>query len=130
MIETVSQLNKRLEDYDNAIYAELQLVLDEMSQKSKALASNLKECFDRIRETDRYLKAYRAEGVAIQEKDLSGEEFEIFRKYVRLLRSCTIMCGNDLSSRYKKLFIDFFMGKRVEISQSLNTALLDKAEIE
>lgn len=106
-------LNLRLKDYDDKIMAELEPILEEMAKHSKALASNLRSCFTDIAQSDRYLRAFNGEPVGVQEKDFTEEEFNIFRKYVRLLRSCTIMCGNDLSARYKKLFIDFFMGERL-----------------
>ncbi len=109
----IEALNLKLKDYDDKIMAELEPILEEMAKNSKALASNLKSCFIEIAQSDRYLRAFNGEPVGIQEKDFTEEEFNIFRKYVRLLRSCTIMCGNDLSARYKKLFIDFFMGERL-----------------
>jgi hypothetical protein len=43
----------------------------------------------------------------------------IFRKYVRLLRSCTIMCGHELSLEIKSLFLDFFSGTRLKLAQEL-----------
>lgn len=105
--------------YDKNFYENLQIVLDEISLKSKALASNLKECIDRLRDSDRYLKAYMGQAVPTKDSDLEGEEFEIFRKYVRLLRSCTIMCGQETSKRFKDLFMDFFAGKRLELARNL-----------
>lgn len=57
--------------------------------------------------------------MAIKESELSGEEFEVFRKYVRLLRSCTIMCGQDCSLNFKKIFIDFFAGDRLKLAKAL-----------
>lgn len=115
----ISTLNQNLHDYDARIISELEPILDEISKNSKALASNLKACFTDIAKTDRYLRAYNGEAVGIQEKDFTEEEFNIFRKYVRLLRSCTIMCSNDLSAKFKKLFLDFFMGTRIELAKQL-----------
>jgi len=111
------EIDKQLAVYDAEIMLELEPILLEIAKSSKALASNLKSCFTEIANTDRYLRAYRGDLVGIEEKDFTEEEFNIFRKYVRLLRSCTIMCGQDLSFRYKTLFIDFFMGKRLEIAK-------------
>lgn len=90
-----------------------------MSLKSKALASNLKECFIKFQNSNRYLDAYLGKKVAMKESELDGDDFETFRKYVRLLRSCTIMCGQELSGKYKKLFIDFYAGKRLELAREL-----------
>lgn len=116
----LKQLNSILHDqYDQDFYIRLQVVLDEIALKSKALASNLKDCVDRLRDSDRYLRAYQGDTIAIKESDLSGEEFEIFRKYVRLLRSCTIMCGQESSKKFKELFWDFFAGKRLEITKQI-----------
>ncbi len=114
----IETLNLKLAEYDKKIYQHLEPVLAEMSKNSKALASNLKSCFTEIALSDRYLRAYNGEEVAIKEKDLKEDEFMIFRKYVRLLRSCTIMCGGELSDKYKKLFIDFFMGERLSLAKS------------
>lgn len=114
-----SILNQALEKYDQDFYQELEPVLEEIALKSKALASNLKECIDRLKASDRYLRAFRKETVAVRESDLSGEEFEIFRKYVRLLRSCTIMCGQESSHKFKTLFMDFFSGTRLKLASDL-----------
>ena len=111
------EIDKKLAIYDAEIMKDLEPILLDIAKSSKALASNLKSCFTDIANTDRYLRAYKGDSVGIEEKDFTEEEFNIFRKYVRLLRSCTIMCGQDLSFRYKTLFIDFFMGKRLEIAR-------------
>ena len=86
------------------------------------MASNLKECLERFRASDRYLRAYRGEHIAIKESELTGEEFDIFRKYVRLLRSCTIMCGQESSQNFKKIFMDFFSGTRLKLARELHGA--------
>lgn len=113
-------LNSLLDDqYDKIFYENLQIVLDEISLKSKALASNLKECVDRLRDSDRYLRAYMGQVVYIKDSELESEEFEIFRKYVRLLRSCTIMCGHETSKKFKDLFMDFFAGRRLQLAKEL-----------
>ncbi len=113
-------LNSNLEKkYDSDFYNKLQIVTDEISLKSKALASNLKECIDRLRDSDRYLRAFQGLPVATKDSDLDCDEFEIFRKYVRLLRSCTIMCGQETSRKFKELFIDFFSGTRLELAKQL-----------
>jgi len=90
-----------------------------MRLKSKALAANLERCFTKFRDSDRYLRAYKGEAVACQEKELAQDEFMIFREYVRLLRSCTIMCGIETSQQYKKLFMDFFGGRRLDLAKEL-----------
>ena len=112
-------MNLALQDYDSKFFESLGIVLEKMAEGSKALASNLKDCIIRLQESDRYLRAYRGEVIAIKDSDLSGDEFEIFRKYVRLLRSCTIMCGHEISNEYKKLFIDFFSGTRLKLAREL-----------
>lgn len=108
---------KLLTNYDQEFFTKLEPVLAEISTKSKGLASNLKDCIIKLQNSDRYERAAHGEIVTIAEKDLSGEEFEIFRKYVRLLRSCTIVCGQDCSRRFKELFLDFFSGTRLEIAR-------------
>jgi hypothetical protein len=112
-------LEEKLLSYDQCFYEDLEAVLEKIRSKSKALASNLKECITAISKTDRYLRAYRQENIAIREKDLKGEEFMIFRKYVRLLRSCTILCGQESSSEFKKYFLDFFSGTRIDLARKL-----------
>lgn len=110
---------EQLVDYDSRFFEALEPVLETMREGSKALAANLKDCIIKLQESDRYLRASRGETVAVKEADLTGEEFEIFRKYVRLLRSCTIMCGHEVTSEYKKLFIDFFSGTRLKLAIEL-----------
>lgn len=119
------KLNEELRDYDENIYRELEPVLSEIASKSKALASNLKECLDRLRASDRYLRAYRGENIATKESELNGEEFDIFRKYVRLLRSCTIMCGQESSKQFKDIFMDFFSGTRLTLAKELHVTSQD-----
>lgn len=125
VISSVDELNRALAAYDQEIFLQLEPVLAEMSLKSRALASNLKRCFEKFRDSDRYLRAYRGEEVAIKENELTEQEFMIFREYVRLLRSCTIMCGKDLSQAYKKLFIDFFAGERLNRARELAKSASD-----
>lgn len=76
----------------------------------------------KIRETNRYLNAYNGQAAAMKEKDLPEDEFMIFREYVRLLRSCTIMCGKDVSEKFKEIFVDFFFGTRIELAVKLREA--------
>ena len=115
-----AELNEKLNDYDTSFFVRLEPVLEQIAQKSNALASNLKDCVVQLQNSDRYLNAASGKEVFIKEKDLEGLEFDIFRKYVRLLRSCTIMCGNDLSLEFKKLFLDFFAGERLEQAKALS----------
>ena len=119
----IKEINLALRDYDSKFFEALDIVLDKMAEGSKALASNLKDCIIKLQESDRYLRAYRGEEIAIKDADLSGDEFEIFRKYVRLLRSCTIMCGHEVSNEYKKLFIDFFSGERLKLAKELKNGI-------
>ncbi len=91
-----------------------------MSEKSKALASNLKRCIVTFQKSDRYLRAFNGEEVPLKEKELKEEEFLIFREYVRLLRSCTIMCGKEVSEDYRKLFMEFFSGARLDLARELS----------
>jgi hypothetical protein len=121
----LDELNLSLRDYDEKIYRELEPILSEIASKSKALASNLKECLDRLKASDRYLRAYKGESIAVKENELSGEEFDIFRKYVRLLRSCTIMCGQESSKKFKDIFMDFFSGTRLELAKELHVTSKD-----
>ncbi|MDD9898105.1 MAG: hypothetical protein OXU45_03800 [Candidatus Melainabacteria bacterium] len=113
---TNEKLNQILEEYDQEFFGKLEPVLDEIRAQSKGLASNLKDCIIQLAKSDRYQRAADGKTVAIKEKELTGEEFEIFRKYVRLLRSCTIICSQGCSGRFKELFLDFFSGTRLEIA--------------
>lgn len=83
------------------------------------MASNLKRCIEKFRLTDRYLRAAQGQEVALKEKELEAEEFLIFREYVRLLRSCTIMCGKELSEEYRGLFWEFFAGRRLDLAKKI-----------
>ena len=122
--DNISQkLISKLQDYDSYFFEALEPVLEKMREGSKALASNLKDCIIKLQESDRYLRASRGETVAVKEAELTGEEFEIFRKYVRLLRSCTIMCGHEVTNEYKKLFIDFFSGTRLKLAIELKNGI-------
>jgi len=116
----LEELNKKLEFYDQNFFLRLEPVLLKTALKSKALASNLKDCINRLKASDRYLRAYNKQKVGIKESELVGEEFEIFRKYVRLLRSCTIMCGQENSKEFKELFLEFFSGARLELTTHLD----------
>lgn len=115
----IEELNKKLLDYDSKFFTSLEPVLEDISKKSQALASNLKDCIVQLQKSDRYLRAYQDEFVSNKESELTGLEFDIFRKYVRLLRSCTIMCGHEITSRFKPLFLDFFSGNRLKIAKEL-----------
>ncbi|MCE2928104.1 MAG: hypothetical protein LW817_00550 [Candidatus Caenarcaniphilales bacterium] len=110
-------LEQELAKYDEKFFAELAPILEIIKQKSKALASNLLDCIIQLQKSDRYLKASQGFNVAIKESDLKDQEFEIFRKYVRLLRSCTIICDQETSGKFKTLFWDFFAGARLVIAQ-------------
>lgn len=115
----IKDINLALQDYDSKFFEKLEPVLEKIAAKSKALASNLKECITKLQENDRYLRASQNQEIATKESELTGEEFDIFRKYVRLLRSCTIMCGHEVSNEYKKLFIDFFSGTRLKLARDI-----------
>jgi hypothetical protein len=116
----LEKLNEKLDVYDKKFFAELEPVLELIAQRSQALASNLKDCIVQLQKSDRYLRAFQGETVSNKESELTGLEFDIFRKYVRLLRSCTIMCGHDVSKQFKTHFLDYFSGKRVELAKSIN----------
>lgn len=116
----LDSLNQALYDYDLDFFTRLEPVLKKISVKSKALSSNLKDCIIRLQNSDRYLKAYQGEEISTKEAQLKGEEFDIFRKYVRLLRSCTIMCGHEASKEFKDLFFEFFSGKRLQLALQLH----------
>lgn len=115
----IRELNKQLEKYDQEFFLRLEPVLADIAKKSQALASNLKDCVVQLQNSDRYLRAYQGESVSVKESELSGLEFDIFRKYVRLLRSCTIMCGHEVTARFKPLFLEFFLGKRIDLVKGL-----------
>lgn len=113
------ELNKQLEEYDENFFVRLEPVLIEISKKSHALASNLKDCIVQLQKSDRYLRAFQGEDVSNKESELTGLEFDIFRKYVRLLRSCTIMCGQETTSQFKPFFLEFFSGTRLELAKKI-----------
>jgi hypothetical protein len=115
----INDLNKELNDYDEKFFLSLEPVLNNIARKSNALASNLKDCINQLQNSDRYLRAYQGKEVANKENELTGLEFDIFRKYVRLLRSCTIMCGQEYSLEFKNKFLEFFSGERLELAKKI-----------
>ena len=89
----IETLNSKLSEYDQKVFQELEIVLEEMAKNSKALASNLKSCFTEISLSDRYLRAYNGEEVAIKEKELREDEFMILESmyaYFVLVRLCVV----------------------------------------
>lgn len=120
----VEELNLKLAHYDDDCFKKLDPIIEEIATKSKALASNLKRCIEKFRLSDRYLNAYNGKKVAIVESQLPEAEFMIFREYVRLLRSCTIMCGPELSKSFKEIFIDFYSGTRLKLAKELGSTVL------
>ncbi len=129
MMISNDQLNLFLKSYDDELYRELEPILEKIRLKSKALASNLQECFISMAATTRYLRAANGESVGMKDSDLLPEEFMPFRKYVRLLRSCTILLGNEISKEFKELYMDFTFGKRLELARDYGTGENQKEKI-
>lgn len=125
-------LDKLLSDsIDKEITNELEHWLDIVRQKSKALASSLKRCFENARKSMRYVLVYNLgkedakNGKHIKEEELENylvdylkdyfekNDFMHYREFVRLLRACTIDVGGEASSHIKEMYNNFFLGKRL-----------------
>ncbi len=124
------------ESIDKEILSNLDHYLTLVREKSRALASSLKRCFDNARKSMRYVLVYnlgkKDRGLINQThlKVQSDEELEKYlenylkdyfekndfmhyREFVRLLRACTIDVGGEVSSPIKEAYNNFFLGKRL-----------------
>ena len=120
-----------LDSIDNEIISELDFYLDRVREKSKALASSLKRCFDNARKSMRFVLVYNlGKEDKKNRKDIKEEElktylegylkdyfekndFMHYREFVRLLRACTIDVGGKVSSPIKEAYNNYFLGKRL-----------------
>ena len=137
-IKEYESLDKTLsETIDKEIISNLEHYLEIVRNKSRALASSLKRCFDNARKSKRYVLVYNlgkedakkrtgesenwGTGDKELEKYLEGylkdyfekNDFMHYREFVRLLRACTIDVGGDTSSNIKEMYNNFFLGKRL-----------------
>lgn len=119
------------ESIDKEILLSLDQNLNMVREKSRALASSLKRCFDNARKSMRYVLAYNLgkedskNQNDIKEEDLEKylenhlkdyfekNDFMHYREFIRLLRACTIDAGGKVSSPIKETYNDFFLGKRL-----------------
>ena len=128
-------LDKVLSDLvDKELLADLDHYLNLVRNKSKALSSSLKRCFDNAKKSMRYLLVYELgkndskdapPGRLMKEKDLEKylenylkdyfekNDFMHYREFVRLLRACTIEVGGDVSFHIKEMYNGFFFKKRL-----------------
>ena len=134
-IKEFESLDKVLsESIDKEILANLDHYLNLVREKSRALASSLKRCFDNARKSLRYVLVYN---LGKEDKARSAEcrvrsdeeikkyledylkdyfeknDFMHYREFVRLLRACTIDVGGEVSSPIKEAYNNFFLGKRL-----------------
>ena len=124
------ELDKLLsETIDDEILSNLDHYLEIVREKSKALASSLKRCFDNARKSMRYVLVYklgkedRRNNNKIKEEELEQyledylkdyfekNDFMHYREFVRLLRACTIDTGGEVSSQIKSMYNEMFFGK-------------------
>ena len=119
------------ESIDKEILLNLDHYLTLVREKSRALASSLKRCFDNARNSMRYVLVYNLgkedskNKKDIKEEDLQKylethlkeyfekNDFMHYREFVRLLRACTIDLGGEVSSPIKEAYNNFFVGKRL-----------------
>ena len=129
-------LDKLLSDsIDNEIISELDFYLAKVREKSRALASSLKRCFDNARKSMRYVLVYnlgKEDNVKSQKLKAENNDEELekyledylkdyfekndfmhYREFVRLLRACTIDLGGEVSSPIKEMYNNYFFGKRL-----------------
>ena len=123
--------NQLSNSIDKEILFELEHYLDLVREKSRALASSLKRCFNNAKKSMRYVLVYNLgkedakNNKYIKEERLKSyledflkdyfekNDFMHYREFVRLLRACTIEVGGEVSSRIKEMYNDFFLGKRL-----------------
>ena len=134
------------ESVDKEILLNLDQNLNLVREKSRALASSLKRCFDNAKKSMRYVLVYNlGKEDSKNKKSIKDEElqkylevhlkeyfekndFMHYREFVRLLRACTIDVGGEVSSPIKEAYNNFFLGKRLTAAYKLGLA--DKARIE
>ncbi len=136
--EEFELLDKVLSDsVDKEILENLDHYLNIVREKSKALASSLKRCFDNARKSHRFVLVYklgkndRKENKLINEEELEKylevflkdyfekNDFMHYREFVRLLRACSIDVGGEVSSPIKEMYNNFFLGKRLVMAYKL-----------
>ena len=126
------ELDKVLsESIDKEILLNLDHNLSLVREKSRALASSLKRCFDNAKKSMRYVLVYNLGKEDSKNKKYTKEEelqkyledylkdyfekndFMHYREFVRLLRACTIDVGGEVSSPIKEAYNNFFLGRRL-----------------
>ena len=131
-IKEFEHLDKLLsEKIDEELLKDLDEVLNVVKEKSRALSSSLKRCFDNAKKSMRYVLIYNLGKEDFKDKkEIKTEElkeylenylkdyfekndFMHYREFVRLLRACTIEVGGDTSSKIKEMYNEFFFGKRL-----------------
>lgn len=144
--ETFEYLDKVLQDgIDKEIIKDLDPLLEIVKQRSHALASSLKRCFNNARKSMRYVLVYNlgrtgelanrriGEWEMGKESDEELEKYLIehlkdhfekhdfmhYGKFVRLNRACAIDVGGDISSKIKDMYNDYFFGKRLIMAYRL-----------
>ena len=126
------ELDKLLsESIDKELLLDLDHYLNLVREKSRALASSLKRCFNNARKSMRYVLVYNLGKEDLKNKNHIKEEelqkyleaylkdyfgkndFMHYREFVRLLRACTIDVGGEVSSPIKEAYNSFFLSKRL-----------------
>lgn len=138
--ELYKELDTKLENsVDKDILKDLDKYLDIVRKQSRALASSLKRCFTNAKKSHRYVEAYKL-GISGQriadsdeelqkylEKELKDffekNDFMHYREFVRLLRACTIDVGGEISFEIKKMYKEYFNGKRLVEAYKLGTSV-------
>ncbi len=132
------ELDKVLsESIDKEILVDLDHYLNLVREKSRALASSLKRCFDNAKKSMRYILVYNLgkkdfnNKKDVKEEDLKQylesylkdyfekNDFMHYREFVRLLRACTIDVGGEVSLHIKEAYNNFFSGKRLKEAYKL-----------
>ena len=129
------------ESIDKEILLNLDQNLNLVREKSRALASSLKRCFDNARNSMRYVLVHNLGKEDLKnQKHMKEEElqkyleehlkdyfekndFMHYREFVRLLRACTIDVGGEVSSPIKEMYNSFFLGKRLVMAYKLGQNL-------
>lgn len=123
-------LQEALENFDRGIAQELEAPLQEIRQKSKALANSLQRCFQAARTSQRFLAAYqrglnpdpatetlsREELLKSLAQPFEEADFLPYREFVRLLRACSLHIGGRTSQQIRDCYNRTFYGERLALA--------------
>jgi hypothetical protein len=124
-------LPKKLTDFDREIEASLAEPYKQIEEKSKALASSLRRCFQEAQNSGRFAAAYKAGQTGLLKNigreallqkfnaDFEEADYMSFREFVRLLRACSLHIGGKVSGQIKECYNKTFKEDRILLAYEL-----------